>query len=300
MNWIRQNSFLAAFFAITTVVAIVLSVLLYLQYDKYSAVADQFTNQSAELKRLQGLSPYPSEDNLKKLSAQKLGVDASITNLQAQLIKMELPSEPATPEQFQDRLRASVVSTVELARQNGVKLPEKFYLGFDGYETLPPKPEATKALAKQMAGIELVFKDLLANKITQLDSIKRSPLIEEDQKGSSQKPAPALQAQKGPVQKSSFEVGFKAELNQVRRILNTVVKTDNQFFIIRGLQIKNESPKAPTKKETEEAKVGSAASEPGKSTTGEAQPTLKFILGAEKVDVVAQIEIVNFKITPVK
>jgi len=295
MNWIRQNSFLAAFFAVTTVCAISLGVLLYLQYDKYSSVSDEFATQAAELKRLQSLTPYPSEENLKKLKVQREAMDAQIQTLKKSLTAMTLPIESTSPEQFQDRLRASVLATVELAKQNDVKLPEKFYLGFDGYQTTPPRPQAAMALANQMAGIELVLKMLIENRATQISSVKRVPLGEEEQKTTPQQAF--SQGEKGPIDKTSFEVGFKAEQKQVQKILNSIVQSNRQLLVIRDLSINNEKAKAPSKSDPDDAKLPAAVPDPSKpAVTGtDSAPSLKFILGTEKVDVVAQIEIVKFK-----
>jgi len=294
MNWIRQNTFLAVFFAVTLAGTIGMGVLLYMQYDNYSTVTEEFGQQSAELKRLQTLVPYPSEDNLKKLQAQRQAMDANIQTLRGSLAKMALPTVPTSPEQFQDRLRASVLGCVELAKQNEVKLPEKFYLGFDGYQTTPPRPGATMALANQMAGIESVLKMLLGNHVAEIKSVKRVPLAEEDQKDGV-KPAPNAAAQ-SPVSKTSFEIGFKAEQNHVRESINSIVGSTKGFFVLRGLQISNEKPKAPSKKDALDIKPPVAAlPDSGAPAASDAPAVLKFVLGTEKVDVVAQIEIVNFK-----
>jgi len=293
MNWIRQNSFLAAFFAVTIAGTIALGVLLYMQYDNYSTTAEEYNKQADELKHLQSLAPYPSEENLKKLRAQRQALDANIQTLRESLAKMALPIPPTSPEQFQDRLRASVLAAVDQAKQNEVKLPEKFYLGFDGYQTTPPKPSATMALANQMAGIELVLKTLIENKVAEINSVKRAVLVEEDQTGGD-KPSVASPAQ-GPINKTSFEVAFKAEQNQARKIINAIADSKKQFFVLRGLRINNEKLKAPSKKDGDDAKSVAGLPEAGKPAGADAPSGLKYIIGTEKIDVVAQIEIVNFK-----
>lgn len=305
MSWIRQNRFLASFYATTAVGAIALSALTYVQYDKYSAVSEDYVKQAAELKRLQSLTPYPSEENLKKLKLQRQTLDGNIQTLQAGLGKMELSVAPTSPEQFQDKLRSTVLAVADTAKQNSVKLPEKekFYLGFDLYQAQPPKASATAGLMNQLAGIETVTKLLLENKVAQIDSVKRAPLPEEDQKNAAQPGAPAQKttaASAGALRKTSFEIAFKADLKQARKVINSIVTENKQFLIIRALRIDNENPKAPSKKGIDENQAGAAPADPSKPAGSAAASALKYILGAEKVNVVAQVEIVNFKGNPGK
>jgi len=293
MNWIRQNSFLAGLFAVTTALAIALGVLVYMAYDKYSTVSEEFGKQATELKRLQSLVPYPSEENLKKVKAQRESMDAKIQSLQQSLTKMAIPVDPTTPEQFQDKLRTSVLALIDLAKQKEVKLPEKFYLGFDGYQTSPPKPEATFALANQMAGVELVVRKLIDSRVAEIKAVKRAPLPEEEAKT----PAQSKQLPVTPVNKTSFEVEFRADQSRARSLLDSIVGSKDEFYIIRSLHVENEKLKAPSKSDPDDSKAGAgnvaATTDSGKPA--DAAPQMKFILGTEKVDVIAQIEIVKFK-----
>ena len=55
----------------------------------------------------------------------------------------------------------------------------KFYLGFDPYQTQPPKAEAVGALGRQLSAIKWVVDTMIENKITTLVSLTRTPLPEE-------------------------------------------------------------------------------------------------------------------------
>ena len=296
MNWIRKNTFLAVFFGVTAVCLIALAVFVYFQYDNYSAITEELNTQAAELSRLQTLAPFPAAENLAKVRELNEGLKQGVTKLEAQLVKMAPQVDPVAPEQFQDKLRASVLATNDLAQKNGVKLPEKFYLGFDSYETLPPKKEATLALGKQLAGVEELFKILLANGVNRVNSVKRTILPEEDQAPAAAPGAQPPQAQDGPVQKVGVEIAFKGDQSKVRKALDAIACSTSDFFIIRNVQVHNEKPKAPSKKDPEDKKLAQAVAEGGHP----AAPALKFILGTEKLDVTAQIEIVSFKPTAAK
>jgi hypothetical protein len=303
MNWIRQNTFLAAFVAVTLVGAIALSVLVYVQYDKYSAASEQFASQCNKLKTLQALAPFPSEENLKKIKAQKQQLDEGVAQLQAQLVKMSLPSEPISPQQFQDKLRGSVLSLSEAARQNNVKLPEKFYLGFDVYQSQPPKPEACVDLANQLAGMETVYKILIDNKVIQIEASKRALLDQEEGKATSG--APASKPNQGgnrpavtSIQKIPFEIVFKSDQSRVKNVLNAIAQSQTPFLVIRNLQVHNDHPKAPSKVDPNNPAGAAAAPAPapGADPSKPAESkSIEYVLGTENVDVSAQIEIVSFK-----
>lgn len=302
MNWIRQNTFLAGYIAVSLVGAIGLGVLVYLQYDKYSTVAEQLASQSKKLRGLQTLPLFPSEENLKKIKAQRQQLDQGVEQLRNQLAKMTLPAEPMAPQQFQDKLRSTVLALVEAARQHNVKLPEKFYLGFDTYQTLPPKPDATLALATQLAGMEVAYKIMIDKKVIQIEAPKRPILNQEESAkplGGAAQPAKVSPAGKADlIEKIPFEIAFKAEQSQVRSVLNALAKSEGPFFILRSVQIANDHPKAPSKFEA--AQFGAATAPGAESSKPAASKQIDYVLGTEKVDVTAQLEIVSFKPSPRK
>src|SRR4029434_11207617 len=87
-----------------------------------------------------------------------------------------------TEVQFQDRLRESVNRVVAKANEAGVQLlasGAKFYMGFDLYQTEPPRPEAAPALGRQLKALEWVMMQLIDNRIISLNKLERTPLAEE-------------------------------------------------------------------------------------------------------------------------
>jgi hypothetical protein len=110
MNWIKENRFLTGFFAVMLVAVGILGWLMQSAKARYEEATTGYEEKSSELNRLQGLNPYPNEQNLKAIEAQKSEATAAISALQAKLATKTFPMEPMTPEQFQDKLRASVTA----------------------------------------------------------------------------------------------------------------------------------------------------------------------------------------------
>ena len=285
MNWIRNNTFLAGFLGVMIAGVAALGVLLFLAISHYGEVDEAYTAQAAELHRLRSLTPFPDEANLAKFQAQGAVLNDSISELLGKLINVQFPLEPTTPQQFQDKLRASINALTAKANESGVKLPADFALGFNRYQTDIPGNEAAAPLARQLAAIELVINALIVSKVDAVTAIDRTPIAEE----SGKKPAKTL------VAKSPFTISFSAEQGRLRKLLNDVVTAKKQFYVIRTIRIKNQAEKAPSK-----TVAGAAGAETAAVTPDSKQKSLGYIFGAEKLDVVANFEIINFDNTQKK
>lgn len=308
MNWARENRFLAVFAGAVVLGVIALSVLLFLAHGRYATVSEQYEAQSHEFLRLENLVPYPSAANLAKLQEQKRAYLERITALQRNLSQTEFPIEPMTPEQFQDRLRSTVSDIANRADELHVKLPPKFYLGFDRYQTEPPRGEAAAPLGRELKAITLVINTLIESRADALLSIRRTPLPEEN--AGSARPVPAKPGAPvaGPknelVARYPFEIGFVSEQNRFRKIFNEIVSTKRQFFIVRTLRVRNENEKGPVRQAVPDAAAAPIATAtaspaprlPGTQTASavsRADP-LKFMVGTEKLNVDMRIDMVDF------
>lgn len=298
MTWIRENKFLTAFFAILVIGAGVLGYLLYTASGSFDEVSENYTRQAAELKRLQNLTPFPDQANLQKLSEQKQAYMQSLSNLQKTLSGMEFPVEPMTPEKFQDKLRAAVSQMMDKAKSADIKLPEKFYLGFENYQTSLPKPEAAALLGRQLQAIQRVVDLAFEAKIDEITSLSRSALPEESgapvkaeaRGGKANTPADA----KSLVAKSSFDLNFRAEQTRFRKWLNDLSSNKDQFYIVRLLAVSNDNPKPPSRLEAGAADASAAPADPVAAASSPAGNSLKFVVGIEKVNVTAKIDVLDF------
>ena len=282
MTWIKENKFLTVFFAVMLVAASGLTYLLISSQANFEEVTNSYKAQSQELIRLQSLAPFPDEANLKKMIEQKDQYVASLAQLQTQMAALQFPLEPMRPEAYQDLLKKTVDNAVQKAGP-GV-LPSRFYLGFDNYQTSPPKGEAAAQLARELKAIELVVNILLDSKVQSITEIRRVPLPEE---GLETRPSAAnkkaVDNNKALV-KTPFEITFVAEQGRMRSALDEIASSKQQFFIIRSILIKNEKEKGPPRE----------SSTPATSTASAPAQKLQVIVGNEKLIATVRIEMVNF------
>ena len=291
MNWIKENKFLTVFFGVMLLGASALGYLLISSKANFDEVQANYNTASTELSRLQNLSPYPNESNLKAMLAQKSAYVGSSTRLQESLAALQFPLEPIHPEEYQDQLRKTVDEAV--AKAGPGVLPAKFYLGFESYQSSPPKGDAAAPLSRELKAIEWLVNALLDAKVHSITDIRRVPIGEETAEGKAVANTKSQKPQKGTndggVHKNTIEITFTAEQGRVRGALNAIVNSKKQFYIIRSLQIKNEKEKGPLRAGT---------SGPATGGTGSSDPSqkLQVIAGNEKLIVTARIEIVDFSV----
>ena len=311
MNWIKENKFLAGFIAVLLIGIGVLGWLVLSAKTAMEESESTFASQTTELNRLQGLSLFPNQENVKKLDEQRKQVEAAFKDLQKSLAANEIPLEPMTPIEFQDSLRKTVISIREKAGTY-TNLGEKFYLDFDKYETEPPDKDAAAPLGRQMKAITWVVEQFISARAATL-KIARNPLPEEASKArQAQTPAPGPGNQsrgkaddkgKNLVTKSWFEIVVLMDEAGFRDVLNKIVTSPDQFFIPRVVEVKNDKPEPPVREIAPVAVVAPAPVDPAATPAAAgavAKPADapgavgKYIVGEEKVEVTLRIEIVDF------
>jgi len=313
MSWVQENKFLTGFIAI---MVIGVGGLGYKVYSASSALEEADTLYRSKADRyntLRRLAPYPNRQNLAVFEQQKKEAADVITAFQAELAKKEFPVEPMSPEQFQDRLKKAVTDVRAKAAAANVKLPnEKFYLGFDRYETAPPDKDAAAALGRQLKAIDWVVQQFIAAPVTELRVLTRPELPEEKGKagGAGNRPAGAARAggerggrgnRQDLVHKSGFDVVVLCKQRQFANILNTIISPKApQFYIPRSLRVTNQNPKGPPRVvEVADPNVPApgivvapAANVP--KQTGD----IHYIVGEELIEAALHLEIVDFAEPP--
>jgi hypothetical protein len=276
MNWYRENRWLGNFllaFAGATLLA-----LWFLFYAK-GAFADAMMefNQAASVRsRLEHLTPFPNEDNIKKtrlaLENYKVRLDATKAELSAQV----LPAPPLAPNEFQTHLRQAIVNTTERARTNRVKLPDNFHLGFDEFIAALPDTVAAPAVGQQLGQVDLLVNILIDNHVDAITSVKRQTAATSG--------AGKVGTSSMVVERAVIDLAFTASPSVLRKVLNQIARTERQFFIVRNLHVRNEQQNGPSREQ-------SAAG----ATSAAANPVpLKFIVGNEHLEVAASVELVRF------
>jgi hypothetical protein len=304
MNWFRENRFLGILPISFGTCALGAVWFLFEAKGNWNAVSTQFHQTTMELNRLERLAPYPSPDNLGRMRAHVENYEAALAKLKDELRVRALPLPPMAPNEFQSHLRVAMNGIAEKARVNRVKLPDKFYLGFDNFASALPNEKAAPLLGQELAQIEWLLNTVLEARVDAVISFRRARLPEENATaaaapspgGTGRKPAatPML------LERNVVEATFLSTPAVARKVLNQISGAPEQFFIIRLVHIRNEKDKGPLREVPADraldlpaaASPGPAGSPPTKSP---AVAALNFIVGNERIETSATIEIVRFK-----
>jgi hypothetical protein len=305
MKWFQQNRWLGLFLIAVGICVLFTGILLYSTRARWSDARQAFDKAAAERSRLQRLDPFPNDANYGKLKVHLENYGAALDKFKEELKKEVAPAPPLAPNQFQSRLRQAVIATLNRARTNSVKLPDKFQLGFDEFTTAMPKTGVAPLLGQELSQIQMLINILLDAKVDGVTSFHRAALPEERtvsptpapkqaaapaRKASptrGQKPAKPAEPGATPssanlVERNVVDLTFKAAPAAARKVLNEIASSTGQFFIIRTLYVRNEKDKGPPREKTAEGKPSAT------------ETALNFIVGNEHIEVSARIEMVRF------
>jgi hypothetical protein len=308
MKWFQQNRSLGTLLIVFGICALLATMLLFWARSKWAAARREFDAAAAERSRLQRLDPFPSAPNYERLKVHLGNYIAALDKFKEELKKEVAPAPPLAPNEFQSRLRQAVIATLNSARANNVKLPDKFQLGFDEFTTALPKTAVTPLLGQELSQMQMLINIVLDAKVDSVTSLHRAALPEEREAS----PTPSLNPVPVPGRKGSpargqkptepsttnlverdvVDLTFKAAPAAARKVLNEIASSNEQFFIIRTLYVHNETDKGPPRGKTPETNA-SAPQTADANQPGSAGP-LNFIVGNEHVEVSARIEMLRF------
>jgi hypothetical protein len=284
MTWFRENRFLGTFLVLFGVGTLVAAWFLFRAKADWDETSARFSNAASELNRLERLNPYPSADNLRKMKAHAEDYASALAKLKGELKMRVAPVAPMAPNEFQSHLQVAINAVTDKAHANKVKLPDKFCLGFDEFASALPNESAAPLLGQELVQIEWLVNGLVDARVDSLTAFHRVPL--RDEKGTAAPSATTL------LERNAVELTFLAAPAAARKVINQIAGANPQFCIIRLLHVRNEKDKGPPRESAE----ASAPSVPSPSPPANATPAaaLSFIVGTEKIETTAKVEIVRF------
>ena len=303
MNWFKQNRALATLLIAFGICVLFAGLVLYWRWATWSNARQTFDQAAAEKSRLDRLDPFPNDANYRKLQDYVEKYRVALDNFKAALKTEVVPAPPLAPNEFQSRLRLVTIATMDRARVNNVRLPDKFLLGFDEFATTMPATAVASLLGQELTQIQKLINILLDAKVDSVMSLRRARLPEE--RGASPTPTPSpttgrrvatVKPSGTPVptliERNIVDVTFKAAPSAARKVLNEISSSTGQFFIIRTLYVHNEKDKGPPR----EKMAGSMPAQRGQATAAQpgAAAPLNFIVGNEHIEVSATIEMLRF------
>jgi hypothetical protein len=311
MKWFQQNRWLGTFLIAAGICVLFAGILCYWTRAKWSDARQAFDKAAAERSRLQNLDPFPDDANYRKLKVYLENYSAALDKFKEELKKQVAPAPPLAPNEFQSRLRQATIATLNRARANNVKLPDKFQLGFDEFTTAMPQTAVAPLLGQELSQIQMLMNILLDAKVDSVTSFHRTPLAEERRVSPTPTPKPTpVPARKGSpargkkpgepsvtvsptnlVERNIVNFTFKAAPAAARKVLNDIASSTGQFYIIRTLYVRNEKEKGPPREKT--AGPSPAAGEVAPPDQAGNVP-INFIVGNEHIEVSARIEMLRF------
>jgi hypothetical protein len=301
MNWFRENRFLGTFLAVFVVGLLGALWFLFSAKGDWDEASARFSNASSELNRLERLAPYPSGENVRKMKAHAEDYASALAKLKDELKMHVAPAGPMAPNEFQSHLRVAMNAVAEKARANKVKLPDKFYLGFDEFASGLPNESAAPLLGQELVQIEWLVNGLLDAHVEALTAFRRAPL--KDERGTAPlatptpatgtRPAAGAPAAANLFERNVVELTFLSTPSVARKVVNQIAGANQQFCIIRLLRVRNEKEKGPAREAASETSAPSIPA-PSPAAKAPAAAALNFIVGNEKIETTAKIEIVRF------
>jgi hypothetical protein len=304
MNWFRQNRWLGTFLVAFAICTLGAGYFVYSAKSRSDDALAHFNEAAAERTRLERLDPFPTEANFRKMKVHLENYAAALDKLKEDLKTRVLPAPPLAPNEFQSRLRQAMVAVAEKARANKVKLPDNFALGFDEFTAALPNTAAAPLLGQELGQMELLLNMLIDARIDAVSALVRLPLAEE--RGavaprtapapSGRKPPGAAAAGPNMVERGIVDVTFTSSPSAMRKVLNQLGSSNQQFYITRTLHVRNEKDKGPVREQAGAGGVAPATAAPGTPALARAAsaPALTFIVGNEHVETSARVELIRF------
>src|SRR2546430_2830540 len=250
MNWFRENPFWSAFIAIAGGAFLLAAGFLWWTKGSYEDAMAKYRESAAEQTRLESGNPYPSAANVSKMKTYLDNYKATLDKLKGELKTRMLTEAPLAPNEFQTRLRQAIIHTAENARNNRVKLPANFFLGFDEFVSSLPSPEDAPALGQELSQVQLLLNTIIEARVDAITAFHRishpgtataaSPAPSATPRTAS-KPSPGLRL----IEHRTVEFAISASPTAGRRVLNQISADNEQFFIIRAIYVKNQKDKGP-------------------------------------------------------
>jgi hypothetical protein len=308
MNWFQQNRWLGTFLIIFGICVLFCGTIFYFARGRWSAATSEFDKATAELSRLERLDPFPNDVNYRKLKILLGDYRIALDKLKEQLKTEVVPAAPLAPNEFQSKLRQITIATLNRASASNVKLPANFHLGFDEFATTLPKTDLAPLLGQELSQVQMLVNILVDARVDDITSLHRARLPEETAipaptaapaRGS--RPARgAAEAEAPPtlVVRNVVDITFKAAPGPARKVLNEIVNSSGQFFVIRTLYVHSQQDKGPPREKTAQ-QTPTPAPTPAESLAANPQaPTgsLNFIVGNEHLEISATIEMLRFNL----
>ena len=289
MSWIQENKFVAGLIGVTAIIGGGIVYFGLSQGGAYAEKLESYEELKGQYASLEKTVPYPSQENLDSRERGIAQYGKSIEEVSAKLNAYGPESmKKLSPEQFNDA-RVKVSNDLRKAFAAGeTELPAGTEFGFEKYASASAKSATTPKLAYQLGATEWLLTKLAAVKPSALNNINRLPLDVET--GNAEEDVENQKPRRGrgkevtmdvkPYETMPMELSFTANEASVRDFLKEMVSSEDYFYAIRALRIRNEQQSAPSEKDANFPQVTSAAPLTGGASASAADPFAGFNPGS--------------------
>jgi hypothetical protein len=301
MNWFRENPFWSAFIAIAGGALLLAAGFLWWTKGSYEDAMAKYRESAAEQTRLESSNPYPSAANVGKMKIYLDNYKTALDKLKAELKTRMLTEAPLAPNEFQTRLRQAIIRTTENARNNRVKLPANFFLGFDEFVSSLPTPEEAPALGQELSQVQLLLNTIIEARVDAITAFRR---VAHPGTATAAGPVPSATPRPGTkpssapkvIDQRTVEFAISASPTAGRRVINQIAAASEQFFIIRAIHVKNQKDKGPPRENAGPTAPIAPPNPTGAAPAATPAGPLNFIVGNEHINLSARVELVNFRL----
>lgn len=315
MSWIKDNKFIVALGGGTLVGATLLYLLGAHGVSNYDNAKVEFdaAAQAAMDSEKSDLYPTPANRDGKRKAIDEYRQD--VGGIQSAFGALRPPElKNITPQEFTTQLLAANTEIRKAFEDSGTKVPDAFFVGFEGYTKGSLAPSSTTGvLDYQLDSIKKILLTLAKARPSELKNLYR-PLLAEEQL------QPYTPAENTIARPFPLEITFIGSERSARDFLSSITKPVNPYVVIRCLRIINEKKDPPrtadaqfdkpaaSKPNTAADPFGGAFVLPGDDAAGKDKPgaaapapkaadssrILSQVLGNEQVRVFLRLDILEF------
>lgn len=240
MNFLKSNPFVSALAGITILVCGVLFFLASKGGAKYDEAKAGFDESYAAVQLSESIPLYPKDEN-RDGKRKALGeYRESISELSSLFDKYRPGDiENNSPQGFANSLKKASEEVSKALESASCELPDKFFLGFEGYSDKLANKSATGVLGYQLNGIKHALLGLAEARPSELIKIHREP-IPEELNGKFKPDDPNDVARNFAV-----EMTFRGSEASARQFISYLGKTDAYYYVVRCVKIINEKGVPP-------------------------------------------------------
>ena len=98
------------------------------------------------------------------------------------------------------------------------------------------------------------------------------------------------------MERSHVDVTFASTPSAARKVLNQIASSNQQFYIVRILHVRNEKDKGPAREQAPQTATATTttATPPPAPAKGPTAPAINFIVGNEHIETSARVELIRF------